>query len=104
MLTPDSTGRVTTPTNGHVIDGFVMVRPFEFANPKTRSPVGAFVRYDRTQPDIAADPKQQFLIAGLFWEPTRKTAFSLDYQEQKSIDGGTSPATKTFFVHAFGSW
>jgi len=100
---PDSTALAADVT-GKVYDAFAIVRPFEFFNPGVRSPFGLFFRIDRTQPNKDAAPKDQFIATGAMWEPTPKTAFSLDYQERKPMDGSANVITKTFFLHFMAAW
>lgn len=100
----DSTALAPNVT-GIVKDAFAIIRPIEFANPGVKSPFGVFFRYDKTQPNKDALPKTQFVDGGLFWEPTSKTAFSLDYQEAKPQDSpATAFITKTWFVHFVAAW
>jgi hypothetical protein len=82
-----------------LVDGFAIVRPLEIANPGVKSPFGALFRYDVYKPDVSKDGKRDYLIGGIFWEPTSKTTLALDYQESKGVDGDASPFTKTFFLH-----
>ena len=84
---------------GTLWDGFAIVRPFEIANPGVKSPFGALFRYDQFTPDVSKDAKRDYIVAGLFFEPTSKTTLALDYQESHGADGDTSPHTKTYFLH-----
>jgi hypothetical protein len=39
------------------------------------------------------------VIGGLTWDLNRKSALSLDYQEQTPRNGAIAAATKTYFLH-----
>jgi hypothetical protein len=84
---------------GNLVDGFVIVRPIEIVNPGVRSSVGLFFRADQYTINGAIAPKIDYAAGGLFWEPTSKTALSLDYQERWGKDGNATPRTQTYFLH-----
>lgn len=107
--------RTLIDSTGRGVSAFAAVRPGAWANPKVRSPWGIVARYDRFTPNTSPSdpayggttPSYGYTILGLFWEPTAKTSFSVDWQNQ-SPHGfpepfpaalKVTPTTSTFFVH-----
>jgi hypothetical protein len=91
---------VFTPTTGTLYDAFVIIRPLEFHNPNlATNSLGAVLRLDRFRPNKSVSGYQKFLIAGVFWEPTRKTALILDYQTTEPRNGLAGTTAKTWFLH-----
>jgi hypothetical protein len=86
-------------TTGQLYDAFVIVRPLEFSQPDTKQSFGALVRYDRWKPSKDVDGYAQFLVAGVFWEPTRKVTLALDYQGQTPKNGLAGAKTESWFLH-----
>jgi hypothetical protein len=86
-------------TTGRLYDGFVIVRPTDFVNPDASSSLGAVFRWDHFTPDTGTDGYTQFVLAGIFWEPTRKTSLALDYQRAEPKNGLSGSATETWFLH-----
>ncbi|MEO6208819.1 MAG: hypothetical protein ABIQ10_01720 [Gemmatimonadaceae bacterium] len=84
---------------GQLYDAFVVVRPLEFTQPNTKQSFGALVRYDHWKPNKDVDGYAQFIVAGIFWEPTRKSTFALDYQGQTPKSGLSGNKTQSFFLH-----
>jgi hypothetical protein len=41
----------------------------------------------------------QFIVAGVFWEPTRKTTLALDWQEQSPKSGLSGAKSSSIFLH-----
>ena len=93
--------RVVTSTTGRLVDGFVIVRPLQFAPDGDKRPrVGAVLRYDHFTPDNAVNGYYENWIAGIFWEPTKKTGLSLDYQRQAPKNGYTGLTTnQIWYLH-----
>lgn len=94
--------RVVTSTTGRLLSGFAVVRPFLWgsAGGATHAPsVGAVVRYDDFRPNTGASGATGTLIAGVFWEPTKKTAISLDFQDQKPKNGLSGTEQKFWYAH-----
>lgn len=87
----DSTGSVTS--------AFAIVRPFQFMNEKSTTPLGALVRWDKVKPNGDAQPTYSLIIAGLLWEMSKRTSFALDYQVQLPKDGISVPENRTMYVH-----
>ena len=86
-------------TTGQLYDGFIVIRPLEFSNPDTKQSFGATVRYDHFKPNKDADGYSQFLVAGIFWEPTRKAALALDYQAATPKNGLSGTKSESVFLH-----
>jgi hypothetical protein len=91
--------RVATDVTGKLMDGFVLLRPFEFADAKTQSPFGLIGRIDDFKPNDTRDPHNRTLIAGVFWDLTKRATLALDYQGLARQSGSTTPETKTWYVH-----
>jgi hypothetical protein len=86
-------------TTGQLYDAFVIVRPLEFTQPDTKQSFGALVRYDHWKPNKDVDGYAQFLVAGVFWEPTRKVTLALDYQGQTPRNGLSGAKAESWFLH-----
>lgn len=91
--------RTVAKATGQLVDGFAIVRPFEFADPSKHSPVGVVFRWDRFKPDKSVDGATRFITAGIFVEPTAKTSLALDYQDAKPENGLAGTRSKTVFLH-----
>jgi hypothetical protein len=92
--------RTTTNVTGRVTAAFAIVRPGAFATPTgPASNWGVIARLDNAKPNTAADPANQFITAGLFWEPTSKVTISLDAQNQSRKHGSTTAESKVVFLH-----
>ena len=91
--------RVEIDSTGRLIAGFVTAKPFQLLNDKSTFPLGVIARWDRFKPNTATDAYINTVIGGLTWDLTKKTALSLDYQEQTPHSGAIAAATKTYFLH-----
>jgi len=91
--------RVEIDSTGRLLAGFLTVKPFQLLNDKSTFPLGLVGRWDRFKPNTATPAYINTVIAGLTWDLTKKTALSLDYQEQTPHSGATAAATKTYFLH-----
>jgi hypothetical protein len=91
---------VITNVSGKLYDGFVVVRPLEFLHPeRTKNSIGAVLRLDHFTPDDRATGYQQFIVLGVFWEPTRRSALAIDYQATEPQNGLPGTAVQTWFLH-----
>src|ERR1700680_718195 len=91
--------RAEVDSSGRLIAGFAVVKPFQLLTNST-FPLGLVGRYDRFTPNTAVSGYLNTIIAGLTWDLTKKTALSLDYQEQLPKSGLVGfTATKTYFLH-----
>jgi len=97
--TTDATLDRIVETSGQLFDGFVIVRPLEFSQPDIKRSFGLIGRFDHWKPNKNSDAWAQFIIAGIFWEPTRKTALALDYQETTPKNGLAGAKSSSVFVH-----
>jgi hypothetical protein len=86
-------------TTGQLYDAFVILRPLEFSQPDTRQSFGVVARYDHWKPNKDASGSAQFIVAGLFWEPTRKTTVALDYQSVTPKNGLAGAKASSIFLH-----
>ncbi len=91
--------RVEIDTTGRLIAGFVTAKPFQLLNAQSTFPLGVVARWDRYKPNTANDSYINTVIGGLTWDLNKKTALSLDYQEQTPHSGAIAAATKTYFLH-----
>ncbi|HEV7702919.1 MAG TPA: hypothetical protein VGO46_01455 [Gemmatimonadaceae bacterium] len=86
-------------TTGQLYDAFVIVRPLEFSQPNIKQSFGVIARYDHWKPNKDVDGYVQFLVGGVFWEPTRKVTLALDYQEQSPKSGISGAKAQSIFLH-----
>lgn len=107
--------RTVFDSTGRAIGLFGIVRPGAWANATHKSPWGLIGRWDRftpnTSPSDAAyagsTPSYDYTVLGLFWEPTARTSFSVDWQNQSPSSFPepfpaalkVTPKTSTLFVH-----
>jgi hypothetical protein len=91
--------RVEIDSTGRLIAGFVTAKPFQLLNDKSTFPLGVIARWDRFKPNTDTDAYINTVIGGLTWDLNKKTALSLDYQEQTPHSGAIAGATKTYFLH-----
>jgi len=97
--TTDATLDQIVQTSGQLLDGFVIVRPLEFSQPDIKQSFGLIGRFDHWKPNKDSDAWAQFIIAGIFWEPSRKTALALDYQETTPKNGLAGAKASSVFLH-----
>ncbi|MDP9203465.1 MAG: hypothetical protein M3P26_16270 [Gemmatimonadota bacterium] len=91
--------RVEIDSTGRLIAGFVTAKPFQLLNAQSTFPLGVIARWDRFKPNTSTAGYINTVIGGLTWDLNKKTALSLDYQEQTPHSGAVAAATKTYFVH-----
>ena len=91
--------RAEIDSTGRLLAGFAVIKPFQLLNEKSTFPLGVVGRWDRFKPNTDLDGYVNIVIAGLTWDLTKKTALSLDYQEQTPHTGAVIAATKTYFLH-----
>ena len=91
--------RVEVDSTGRLIAGFVTAKPFQLLNDKSTLPLGLVARWDRFKPNTSSDGYINTVIGGLTWDLNKKSAISLDYQEQTPHSGAVIAATKTYFLH-----
>lgn len=87
-----------------LMDAFVIARPAELMDPKTRSRLGIVARLDQFKLDnsvtaSAANPATRFMVVGAIWDLTPRAGLSLDYQDLKPLSGSTVAPQKTWFLH-----
>jgi hypothetical protein len=91
--------RVEVDSTGRLIAGFVTMKPFQLLNDQSTFPLGLIARWDRSKPNTSTDAYINTVIGGLTWDLNKKSAISLDYQEQTPHSGAIAAATKTYFLH-----
>ena len=91
--------RVEVDSTGRLIAGFVTIKPFQLMNDQSTFPLGLIARFDRAKPNTSTDAYINTVIGGLTWDLNKKSAISLDYQEQTPHSGAIAVATKTYFLH-----
>ncbi len=82
---------VPVTTTGRVWDGFLIVRPSLFSDPRA-TPWGLIVRYDDFQASSATSAYRSLLLAGAFIDVARSTSFALTYQDDEPQSGNSLPA------------
>jgi hypothetical protein len=97
--TTDATLDEIVETTGQLFDGFVIVRPLEFSQPDTKQSFGLVGRFDHWKPNKDVDGWVQFIVAGIFWEPTRKATLALDYQQSSPKSGLSGAKASSIFLH-----
>ena len=95
--TPLARGAVRN--TGELYSAFAIARPLEWASGSDRSSVGLIFRWDQFTPDRDVTGKLRYLLGGVFWEPTSKTALALDYQRTEPVDGLGGDASERWYVH-----
>jgi hypothetical protein len=91
--------RVEVDSTRRLISGFATIKPFQLLNDQSTFPLGLIGRWDRYKPSTDAAGYVNTVIAGLTWDLNKKSALSLDYQEQTPRNGAIAAATKTYFLH-----
>jgi hypothetical protein len=91
--------RVEVDTTGRLIAGFATMKPFQLLNDQSTFPLGLIARWDRFKPNTARPGYVNTVIGGLTWDLNKKSALSLDYQEQTPHSGAIAATTKTYFLH-----
>jgi hypothetical protein len=61
--------------------------------------MGVIFRWDQFAPDRAANGKLRYLLGGVFWEPTSKTALALDYQRTEPVGGLAGNTSESWYLH-----
>jgi hypothetical protein len=79
-----------------LLSTFLLVRPFELANPDRRSRLMLYGRFDRFGIDTEADARNDFLIAGLAWELHQRLNVAVDYQGLTANGGSTTTPARTW--------
>src|SRR6266446_463139 len=91
-----------------VAGGAGQIGPVGSSLPRTRWGVFAGLRdprltlgadFDLAKPNTSTDAYINTVIGGLTWDLNKKSAISLDYQEQTPHSGAIAAATKTYFLH-----
>src|SRR3954471_24489583 len=91
--------RVEVDSTGRLMAGFAVIKPFQLLSATSTFPLGLVARWDRFKPNTDTDAYINTVIGGLTWDLNKKSALSLDYQEQTPHSGVIAAATKTYFLH-----
>ena len=102
--------RTNTEVTARLASGFVVVRPLAFASTQGSSTWGIVARYDHLWPTASTVGFPQpppssngyhTLIAGVFKDLSSRAQLALDYQEQLTSKGTSSPPNpvKGYFMH-----
>ena len=91
--------RVEVDSTGRLVAGFATIRPFQLLNDQSTFPLGLIARFDRFKPNTATAGYVNTVIGGVTWDLNKKSAFSLDYQEQTPHNGAAAAVVKTYFLH-----
>ncbi len=91
--------RAEVDSTRRLISGFATLKPFQLMNEQSTLPLGLIGRWDRYKPSTGAPGYVNTVIAGLTWDLNKKSALSLDYQEQTPHNGVIVASTKTYFLH-----
>jgi hypothetical protein len=96
----DALDRVVSSTTGRLYDGFAVLRPLEWGSNHGKVPsIGLLARYDHFEPNTNSNGYQEFWVAGIFWDTTPKTSFSLDYQKTAPKSGLAGNPTELWYLH-----
>lgn len=107
--------RVVTDSTGRLLDGFVVVRPLEWADASKKSGLSLIARFDKFTPNTGptsanyagTTPSYSFVVLGGSWDLTSKITLALDWQNQSPSSfpppGGTNvkptPKSSILFLH-----
>lgn len=93
---------IVTDSTGALLSAFAIVKPIVWTSGTNRSSLGLVGRWDSFKPRTGIDGAVQFLVAGLQWEPSARTAVSVDYQgltPRAFVGPAPVTETKTWFLH-----
>jgi len=90
---------VEVDSTGRLISAFAAIKPFQLMSAGSTFPLGLVARWDRFKPNTATASYVNTVIGGLTWDLNKKSAVSLDYQEQTPHAGAIAATTKTYFLH-----
>lgn len=91
--------RVEVDSTWQLISGFANVKPFQLLDDQSTFPLGLIGRWDRYKPSTGDPGYINTVIGGVTWDLNKKSALSLDYQEQTPRNGVVAASTKTYFLH-----
>ena len=91
--------RVEVDSTRQLISGFANIKPFQLLDDQPTFPLGLIGRWDRYKPSTGDPGYINTVIGGVTWDLNKKSALSLDYQEQTPRNGVVAASTKTYFLH-----
>ncbi len=82
--------RSVTDVTGSLLSFLTVIRPFQLADSKSKSPVSVLVRYDAVKPNTDASPSNHLFESSLIFDVahSKRAQVAFDYQETL----GTAPA------------
>jgi hypothetical protein len=96
--------RVVVDSTGALLSAFAIVRPLEWLQTGSTSPLALIGRYDRFRFVDDEGPALRLIIAGLIWDLDRRLSLAADFQQLLPRDGAPGTDTKTWFLHAVASF
>lgn len=107
--------RVATDSTGRLIDGYVIVRPFEWLDASKRSGLSLIARYDRFTPHTdptslnyaGTTPTYDYTLFGASYELNQRITLALDWQQNSpkrfppatGVNVRPTPRQSTVFLH-----
>jgi hypothetical protein len=107
--------RTTFDSTGRLIDGYVLVRPFEWVNDSKPSPFMLLARLDHLTPNVdptsanyaGTTPAYNFALLGASYDLTQRITLALDWQGQApsgfpdpiGTNVRPTPRQSTYFLH-----
>ena len=85
-------------STGTLVSGYALVRPFASSGSRPH-PLTLMARWDRINANTDSDRRYEVVIAGLIWDLSSRTSFSVDYQENNPLEGAPIAPAKTWFAH-----
>lgn len=86
-------------SSGRLLSAYAVVRPFQLLETGHSIPLGIVARYDAVKPNTGSDLQYHRFIGGVTYDLSKKTAISLDYQEQIPTGAPIVGTTKTYYMH-----
>ena len=95
--------RIGADSTGNLLSLYAIAKPLQWTTGKNTQRLGALVRWDRFTPRTELSGSNDFLVAGVTWEPTARTALTLDYQgltrSDYNIPSRAPAEQKAWFLH-----
>lgn len=96
--------RTVIDSSGRLLSAYAVVKPFQMADAKSTIPLGIVARFDNVKPNSSSEAHYNIVIGGLTWDLSKKTAISLDYQEQTPQGAPGIPASKVYYLHGVANF
>ena len=95
--------RTIVDSTANTASAFAIVRPFQFLDARSTTPLGVIARWDKVTSNNRTDPYDLY-ITGLMWDLSKRTTVALDYQVRVPEKGALSAENKTMFFHFVASF